>query len=103
MKKSEAKSSSSRLDKDKDKKDKKKTQISAKEYEDISMLLDQRLTHMEDEDPNFKGCLWVELLAWYFREIEKDLEGAGALESRKKTISQVIRRLVKHDQVFFFA
>ena len=76
---------------------KKKTQISAREYDEMAGLLAMRLRHLEDASADFQGCLWRDLMEWYLRENFADVTGVEAFESKKKTVSQVIRRLVKHD------
>jgi hypothetical protein len=79
-------------EKEKDKKgNKQKTQISAKEYEEITDLLKYHLKHLEDEDPdNFHGCSWKDLTTWYLTEHCKDIiNDESAIEGKKKVVNQV--------------
>jgi hypothetical protein len=48
------------------KKPKAKTQITAKEYDEITNLLTLHLKQLEDDNPElFIGCKWKELADWY--------------------------------------
>lgn len=57
-----------------EKKRKKKTHVSAEEYDRITQLLSLRLKTLEKSDDNFQGCLWKELLAWYFKEVVHSIQ-----------------------------
>ena len=43
----------------------------------------------EENDPNFKGCLWSDLLTWYLNEFEYELSNVEIFDAKKKTVNQV--------------
>ena len=56
------------------------------------------LIKQEENEPNtFKGCPCKDLLKWYLEEISTELTTIEIFDAKKKTIGQVIRRMIKHD------
>jgi hypothetical protein len=55
-----------------------KTQMTAKEYDEIKALLTLRLKTLEEEDPDgFQGCVWKDLVAWYLKQVSLDFLSAS--------------------------
>ncbi|XP_018417304.1 PREDICTED: DNA replication licensing factor MCM6 isoform X2 [Nanorana parkeri] len=67
------------------------------EYKRISNLLVQQLRKMEDEDESTQRR--SELLNWYLKEIESEIDSEEELVNRKKIIEKVIHRLVHYDHI----
>lgn len=75
-----------------------KTQMTAKEYDEIKALLTLRLKTLEEEDPDgFQGSAWKDLVAWYLKQYESQLTDNAEIDAKKKVIGQVIRRIIKHE------
>ncbi|XP_018089621.1 zygotic DNA replication licensing factor mcm6-A isoform X1 [Xenopus laevis] len=67
------------------------------EYKRISNLLVQQLRKMEDEDETSQRR--SELMNWYLKEIESEIDSEEELINRKQIIDKVIHRLVHYDQI----
>ncbi|XP_075685344.1 DNA replication licensing factor MCM6 isoform X1 [Rhinoderma darwinii] len=71
--------------------------LSFTEYRRISNLLVLQLRKMEDEDESSQKK--SELINWYLKEIESDIDSEEELVNRKQIIEKVIHRLVHYDQI----
>ncbi|XP_075037051.1 DNA replication licensing factor MCM6 [Mixophyes fleayi] len=67
------------------------------EYKRISNLLVQQLRKGEDEDDSSQRR--SELINWYLKEIESEIDSEEELVNRKQIIEKVIHRLVHYDQI----
>jgi 20S proteasome alpha/beta subunit len=52
---------------------------------------------LEGEKGFYEGEKWSHLLGWYLRQYEQDFENEEQLLAKQKVISQVIRRMIKHE------
>ncbi|XP_044159199.1 DNA replication licensing factor MCM6 [Bufo gargarizans] len=71
--------------------------LSFTEYKRISNLLVLQLRKMEDEDESTQKK--SELINWYLKEIESEIDSEEELVNRKQIIEKVIHRLVHYDQI----
>ncbi|XP_072274211.1 DNA replication licensing factor MCM6 isoform X2 [Pyxicephalus adspersus] len=71
--------------------------LSFAEYRRISNLLVLQLRKMEDEDESTQKR--SELINWYLKEIESEIDSEEELVNRKQVIEKVIHRLVHYDQI----
>lgn len=71
--------------------------LSFTEYRRISNLLVQQLRKLEDEDESSQKR--SELINWYLKEIESEIDSEEELVNRKQIIEKVIHRLVHYDQI----
>ncbi|KAM5153003.1 DNA replication licensing factor MCM6 [Mantella aurantiaca] len=71
--------------------------LSFTEYRRISNLLVLQLRKMEDEDESTQKK--SELVNWYLKEIESEIDSEEELVNRKQIIEKVIHRLVQYDQI----
>ncbi|XP_073503361.1 DNA replication licensing factor MCM6 [Phyllobates terribilis] len=71
--------------------------LSFTEYRRISNLLVLQLRKMEDEDESSQKR--SELINWYLKEIESEIDSEEELVNRKQIIEKVIHRLVHYDQI----
>nr|AAC41267.1 zygotic DNA replication factor MCM6b [Xenopus laevis] len=70
------------------------------EYKRISNLLVLQLRKIEDEDDeNETSQRKSELINWYLKEIESEIDSEEELVNRKQIIDKVIHRLVHYDQI----
>ncbi|KAJ1189110.1 hypothetical protein NDU88_005861 [Pleurodeles waltl] len=67
------------------------------EYRRISNLLVQHLRKMEDEDDD--SLKRTELINWYLKEIESEIDSEEELINKKQIIEKVIHRLVHYDHI----
>ncbi|XP_078538581.1 DNA replication licensing factor MCM6 [Lissotriton helveticus] len=67
------------------------------EYRRISNLLVQHLRKMEDEDDD--SLKRTELINWYLKEIESEIDSEEELINKKQVIEKVIHRLVHYDHI----
>ncbi|NP_989393.1 zygotic DNA replication licensing factor mcm6 [Xenopus tropicalis] len=67
------------------------------EYKRISNLLVLQLRKMEDEDETSQRK--SELINWYLKEIESEIDSEEELVTRKQIIDKVVHRLVHYDQI----
>ncbi|XP_063789785.1 DNA replication licensing factor MCM6 [Pseudophryne corroboree] len=67
------------------------------EYKRISNLLVLQLRKLEDEDELSRRK--SELINWYLKEIESEIDSEEELINRKQIIEKVIQRLVHYDQI----
>jgi DNA replication licensing factor MCM6 len=80
------------------KKEKKpKTQMGAKEYNEMTQFLLLRLKKMNEIDEDFKGYIWKDLIDWYLNQFQSELTSISLLESKRKLLCQVLRRMIKHE------
>ena len=77
---------------------KKKTQISATEYEHMTNMIALHLKKKEDAGIE-GGVEWLAVVEWYLNEIQEELVDEEAFHTKRRTVSQVLRRMVKHDGV----
>ncbi|KAM3915850.1 DNA replication licensing factor MCM6 [Leptodactylus fuscus] len=71
--------------------------LSFTEYKRISNLLVLQLRKMEDEDESSQKR--SDLINWYLKEIESEIDSEEELMNRKQIIEKVIHRLVHYDQI----
>ncbi|KAG8550711.1 hypothetical protein GDO81_022541 [Engystomops pustulosus] len=71
--------------------------LSFTEYKRISNLLVLQLRKMEDEDESSQKR--SDLINWYLKEIESEIDSEEELVNRKQIIEKVIHRLVHYDQI----
>ncbi|XP_077129153.1 DNA replication licensing factor MCM6 [Ranitomeya variabilis] len=71
--------------------------LSFTEYRRISNLLVLQLRKMEDDDESSQKK--SELINWYLKEIESEIDSEEELVNRKQIIEKVIHRLVHYDQI----
>ncbi|KAM4698231.1 DNA replication licensing factor MCM6 [Rhinophrynus dorsalis] len=71
--------------------------LSFSEYKRISNLLVLQLRKGEDEDESSQKK--SELINWYLKEIESEIDSEEELINRKQIIDKVIHRLVHYDQI----
>ncbi|KAM9304825.1 DNA replication licensing factor MCM6 [Gastrophryne carolinensis] len=71
--------------------------LSFAEYKRISNLLVLQLRKIEDEDESTQKK--SELINWYLKEIESEIDSEEELVNRKQVIEKVIHRLVHYDQI----
>ncbi|CAN2389020.1 DNA replication licensing factor MCM6 [Pristimantis euphronides] len=71
--------------------------LSFTEYQRISNLLVLQLRKTEDEDESSQKR--SELINWYLKEIESEIDSEEELVKRKQVIEKVIYRLVHYDQI----
>lgn len=57
--------------------------------------------YQEENDPNFKGHLWSDLLSWYLQEFEYELTSAEIFDAKRKTVNQVISIISCFSIVYF--
>ncbi|KAG8453222.1 hypothetical protein GDO86_000015, partial [Hymenochirus boettgeri] len=67
------------------------------EYKRISNLLVLQLRKVEEEDDT--SLRKSELINWYLKEIESEIDSEEELVNRKQIIDKVIHRLVHYDQI----
>ncbi|CAH2305402.1 DNA replication licensing factor MCM6 [Pelobates cultripes] len=70
--------------------------LSFAEYKRISNLLVLQLRKLEDEELSQKKS---ELVNWYLKEIESEIDSEEELVNRKMMIDKVIHRLVNYDHI----
>eukprot|EP01035_Chromulina_nebulosa_P018222 gene18222-23890_t len=90
------------VDKSISKQKKTKSYMTSTEYDSITKLLAYRLKSLENQHDSitlgeFKGVLWKDLLQWYLTEIQEELTSTEIFDAKKKSISQVIRRMIKRE------
>jgi DNA replication licensing factor MCM6 len=89
----------------KKKKKKVKTKISFEEYEAITNAIAGHLRALEKEDPESDApenpyWTWQQVLDWYLEQVESDIgDSMEDLESMKKKVNLVIRRLIDVDRI----
>jgi valyl-tRNA synthetase len=97
----------------KKKKKKKKTKISFEEYEAITNAIACHLRALEEEhaeasqagggmvvDEAINYWTWQKVSDWYLEQIEQDIgDSMEALESMRKKVNLVIRRLIDVDRI----
>ena len=93
----------------KKKKKKKKTKISFEEYEAITNAIACHLRALEEEnaqapseslDETNQYWTWQKVSDWYLEQIEQDIgDSMEALESMRKKVNLVIRRLIDVDRI----
>ncbi|XP_077303895.1 DNA replication licensing factor MCM6 [Lithobates pipiens] len=71
--------------------------LSFTEYKRISNLLVLQLRKIEDEDESTQKK--SELINWYLKDIESEIDSEEELVNRKQIIEKVIHRLVHYDQI----
>ncbi|KAM8934516.1 DNA replication licensing factor MCM6 isoform 1-T1 [Pelodytes ibericus] len=71
--------------------------LSFAEYKRISNLLVLQLRKLEDEDESSQKK--SELINWYLKEIESEIDSEEELVNRKQIIDKVIHRLVHYDHI----
>nr|AGY14509.1 minichromosome maintenance deficient 6 [Scyliorhinus canicula] len=72
--------------------------LSFVEYRKISNLIVIRLRKLEEEDEDASPKK-SELINWYLKEIESEIESEEELISKKKLIEKVIYRLIHYDHI----
>ena len=88
--------------KGKKKKKKKKTKISFEEYEAITNAIAHHLRALEEEhaDVGMDYWTWQKVSDWYLEQVEEDIgDSMEALESMRKKVNLVIRRLIDVDRI----
>ena len=80
---------------------KKSLKLSYEDYKHMANLLVLNMRRMEDEmeEKGSTGCRRSELVGWYLREIENEIESEAELIERKTIVMKVIERLVHHDNI----
>ena len=92
----------------KEKKKKEKTKLSADVYRSITqmvaLILKRKERHYNEISGNdvaagvvFPGCRWGDLMAYYLEQYKDEITDEESFETKKKLVSQVIRRMVKHE------
>lgn len=81
----------------------KRTKLSYEEYKKMANLLACYMRHKEevcseDEDPGLRRS---ELVSWYLKEVEAEIETESELIEKKTVIEKVIYRLVNHVSISF--
>ncbi|PIO15067.1 hypothetical protein AB205_0189260, partial [Aquarana catesbeiana] len=71
--------------------------LSFTEYKRISNLLVLQLRKIEDEDESTQKK--SDLINWYLKDIESEIDSEEELVNRKQIIEKVIHRLVHYDQI----
>ncbi|XP_066431255.1 DNA replication licensing factor MCM6 [Eleutherodactylus coqui] len=71
--------------------------LSFTEYQRISNLLVLQLRKAEDEDESSQKRM--DLVNWYLKEVESEIDSEEELVNRKQIIEKVIHRLVHYDQI----
>ena len=81
----------------------KNVKLSYDEYKRISNMLVYYLRKKEEEvdteSENITGVHKSELIAWYLKEIESQVENAEQLAEQNALIEKIIHRLIHHDNV----
>ena len=72
----------------------KPARISYEEYKTIANMLIWQLQHSEGEDGS--GIRRSDLINWYLKEIEGDIESVEELADRKALVAKIIDRLMHH-------
>lgn len=62
---------------------------------DITIYVQDDLNALSNEPT--RGCQWKSLLEWYLQQCQQELVNLEAFDIKKKTINQVIKRMIKHD------
>ncbi|XP_054707129.1 zygotic DNA replication licensing factor mcm6-like [Uloborus diversus] len=70
--------------------------LSYEEYKSLSNVLISRLQREEEAEGGMKK---VELVNWYLKEIESEIESEAELIKRRFLVEKVIDRLIDHDHV----
>lgn len=80
---------------------KKSLKLSYEDYKHMANILVINMRRMEDEmeEKGTTGCRRSELVAWYLREIENEIESEAELIERKTIVMKVIDRLIHHDNI----
>ena len=86
-------------------KKKEKTMLSAELYRSITqmvaLILKRKEQQYDDEERVdggvFPGCRWGDVIAHYLEQYQHEITDEESFESKKKLVSQVIRRMVKHE------
>ncbi|GFS81381.1 zygotic DNA replication licensing factor mcm6 [Trichonephila clavipes] len=75
--------------------------LSYEEYKSLSNVLIACLQKEESkcEDTNYEGMKKSQLVNWYLKEIESEIQTEEELIRRKNLVEKVIERLIHHDQV----
>ncbi|XP_015909008.1 DNA replication licensing factor MCM6 [Parasteatoda tepidariorum] len=78
-----------------------KLTLSFEEYKSLSNVLITCLQKEESkcDDTDFEGMRKSQLVNWYLKEIENDIETENELIQKKLLVEKVIDRLIHHDQV----
>ncbi|XP_071826729.1 DNA replication licensing factor MCM6-like [Apostichopus japonicus] len=79
---------------------KKAVMMSWEEYKATSKLLGYYLRAQEEkEEEGFEGVHKKELVNWYLKEMEGDIDTEAELLEKKEKVEKVIERLIHHDNV----
>lgn len=91
-------------------KKKQKTMLSADMYRSITQMValilkrkEQQYDELSEEEKGegdtgvFQGCRWGDLIAYYLEQYQHEISDEESFETKKKLVSQVIRRMVKHE------
>lgn len=92
----------------KEKKKKEKTMLSADVYRSITQMValilkrkEQQYDELTEDEKGethvFQGCRWGDLISYYLEQFKDEMTDAESFETKKKLVSQVIRRMVKHE------
>lgn len=84
-----------------DESEKHKHKITYEEYKALSNVLIIQLQKVESrvDDDDGEGLKKSELINWYLKEIEDDIESEAELIMKKTLVEKVIDRLINHDNV----
>lgn len=85
---------------------KEKTKLSAEVYRSITQMLALILKRKEQQfeeevseasSESYKGCRWGDLMSYYLEQYQHEITDGETFEAKRKLVSQVIRRMVKHE------
>lgn len=78
---------------------KQKTQLPYHEYRAMTQFIAIHLRQQEETaGAEFVGCKWGDIVAWYLHQYQRELTDEEEFESRRKVVSQVLRRMLKHEE-----